>query len=61
MSAMMAVMRKMVAVTTHLMKTGEDYDPSKVWVGTTQTGITLRQVTPYRAASRGHGVPPSSA
>ena len=35
MSAVMAVMRKMVAVTTHLMKTGEDYDPSKVWVGTT--------------------------
>ncbi len=35
MSAMMAVMRKMVAVATHLMKTGEDYDPSKVWVGTT--------------------------
>jgi transposase len=32
MSAVMAVMRKMVAVTTHLMKTGEDYDPSKVWV-----------------------------
>jgi len=35
MSAVMAVMRKMVAVTTHLMKTGEDYDPSKVWVGST--------------------------
>lgn len=34
-SAVMAVMRKMVAVATHLMKTGEDYDPSKVWVGTT--------------------------
>ena len=33
MSAVMAVMRKMVAVATHLMKTGEDYDPSKVWVG----------------------------
>ena len=33
MSALMAVMRKMVAVTTHLMQTGEDYDPSKVWVG----------------------------
>jgi len=32
MSALMAVMRKMVAVATHLMKTGEDYDPSKVWV-----------------------------
>ncbi len=35
MSAVMAVMRKMVAVATHLMKTGEDYDPSKVWVGIT--------------------------
>jgi transposase len=35
MSALMAVMRKMVAVATHLMQTGEDYDPSKVWVGTT--------------------------
>ncbi len=35
MSAVMAVMRKMVAVTTHLMKTGEDYDPSKIWVGST--------------------------
>ena len=35
MSALMAVMRKMVAVTTHLMQTGEDYDPSKVWVGGT--------------------------
>ena len=33
MSALMAVMRKMVAVATRLMKTGEDYDPSKVWVG----------------------------
>jgi transposase len=33
MSAVMAVMRKMVAVATHLMRTGEDYDPSKVWVG----------------------------
>jgi transposase len=33
MSAIMAVMRKMVAVATHLMRTGEDYDPSKVWAG----------------------------
>ncbi len=32
---MMAVMRKMVAVATHLMKTGEDYDPRKVWVDPT--------------------------
>ncbi len=33
MSALMAVMRKMAAVTTHLMQTGEDYDRSLVWVG----------------------------
>ncbi|WP_236602072.1 transposase [Ktedonobacter sp. SOSP1-52] len=33
MSALMAVMRKMVSVATSLMQTGEDYDPSKVWVG----------------------------
>ena len=35
MSAVMAVMRKIVTVATHLLKTGEDYDPSKVWVGAT--------------------------
>ena len=35
MSALMAVMRKMVAVATHLMQTGEDYNPGKVWVGAT--------------------------
>ncbi|WP_040447572.1 IS110 family transposase [Ktedonobacter racemifer] len=35
MSALMAVMRKMVAVATHLMQTEEDYDPGKVWVGAT--------------------------
>jgi hypothetical protein len=33
MSAVMALMRKMVAVATHLMKTDEGYDPGKVWVG----------------------------
>lgn len=33
MSAVMAVMRKMVIVATHLIQTGEDYDASKVWVG----------------------------
>jgi len=32
---MMAVMRKMVAVVTHLMKTGEDYDRSLVRVSLT--------------------------
>lgn len=35
MSALMAIMRKMVAVATHLIKTGEDYDPRKVWTGST--------------------------
>lgn len=35
MSAVMAVMRKMVAAATQLRKTGEDYDPSNGWVGTT--------------------------
>jgi hypothetical protein len=35
MSALMVVMRKMVAVATHLMKTGEDYDRSLVWVSLT--------------------------
>ena len=33
MSAIMAVMRKLVVVATHLIKTGEDYDRSLVWVG----------------------------
>jgi len=65
MSAVMAVMRKMVRVTTHLMKTGEDYDPGKVWVGAVSEwaptrspppptlGITLWPAVPHRAASRG--------
>lgn len=35
MLAVMAVMRKMVAVATHSLKTGKDYDPSKVRVETT--------------------------
>ncbi len=29
----MAVMRKMLAVAAHLLKTGEEYDPQKVSVG----------------------------
>jgi transposase len=37
MSALMAVMRKMVAVATHLMQTGEDDDPGNVWVGATSS------------------------
>ena len=32
-SALMAVMRKMLAVAAHLLKTGEEYDPQKVSVG----------------------------
>lgn len=35
MSALMAVMRQMVVVATHLMQTGEGYNPGKVWVGAT--------------------------
>src|SRR6266851_2302281 len=34
-SALMAVMRKMLAVAAHLLKTGEEYDPHKVSAGTT--------------------------
>jgi len=34
-SALMAVMRKMLAVAAHLLKTGEEYDPQKVSVGAT--------------------------
>ena len=33
--AMMAVMRKMLIVAVHLLKTGEEYDPSRVAVGCT--------------------------
>jgi transposase len=32
-SALMAVMRKMLAVAVHLLKTGEEYDPHKVSAG----------------------------
>ena len=31
--ALMAVMRKMLVVAYHLLKSGEQYDPSKVWRG----------------------------
>ena len=31
--ALMAVMRKMLVVAYHLLKSGEHYDPSKVWSG----------------------------
>jgi transposase len=34
-SALMAVMRKMLAVAAHLLKTGEEYDPQKVSAGAT--------------------------
>ncbi len=33
-SALMAVIRKMLAVAVHLLKHQEDYDPSKVCAGT---------------------------
>jgi len=32
-SALMAVMRKMLAVAAHVLKTGEEFDPQKVSVG----------------------------
>jgi transposase len=41
MSALMAVMRKMVAVATHLIQTGEDYDRSLVWIGIAARGVAL--------------------
>src|SRR6266705_1815185 len=41
MSALMAVMRKMGAVATHLIQTGEDYDPSKGWIGIAARGVAL--------------------
>ena len=31
--ALMAVMRKMLVVAYHLLKSGEQYDPTKVWSG----------------------------
>ena len=31
--ALVAVMRKMLVVAYHLLKSGEQYDPSKVWRG----------------------------
>ena len=32
-AALVAVMRKMLVVAYHLLKSGESYDPSKVWAG----------------------------
>jgi hypothetical protein len=52
MSALMAVMRKMVA--THLMQTGEDYNPVKglgrgyELVTPAQTGIRFRKTAQFR-------------
>jgi transposase len=37
-AALVAVMRKMLVVAYHLLKSGERYDPSKVWAGVTGTG-----------------------
>ncbi len=37
-AALVAVMRKMLVVAYHLLKSGESYDPSKVWAGVTVTG-----------------------
>jgi len=73
MSAVMAVMRKMVAVATHLIQTGEDYDASKVWVGTAgekprllacsphPDRVKLREAAPPGAAWEGRCAPSSPA
>jgi len=37
--ALMAVMRKMLVVAYHLLKTGERYDPAKVWAGASAAGV----------------------
>jgi transposase len=37
-AALVAVMRKMLVVAYHLLKSGDGYDPSKVWVGMTGAG-----------------------
>ena len=37
---LMAVMRKMLVVAYHLLKSGEHYDPTKVWSGATAVATT---------------------
>ena len=32
-AALVAVMRKMLVVAYHLLRSGDTYDPSKVWAG----------------------------
>ena len=41
--ALMAVMRKMLVVAYHLLKSGEQYDPAKVWGGTLEAGVRHEQ------------------
>ena len=38
-SALIAVMRKMLVVAYHLLKSGERYDPTKVWAGAGTAGL----------------------
>ena len=38
--ALMAVMRKMLVVAYHLLKSGEQYDPTKVWSGAAAVATT---------------------
>ena len=38
-SALIAVMRKMLVVAYHLLKSGERYDPTKVWAGAGTAGV----------------------
>ena len=33
MTALAAVLRKMLVVAYHLLKSGDPYDPTKVWAG----------------------------
>jgi transposase len=37
--ALIAVMRKMLVVAYHLLKSGERYDPTKVWAGASTAGV----------------------
>ncbi len=37
--ALIAVMRKMLVVAYHLLKSGERYDPTKVWAGASTAGM----------------------
>jgi len=53
--AIMAVMRKMLLVAFHLLKSGETYDPTKVWAAPkpeTADCLPLPVSDPKRVAAR---------